>query len=150
MITRVVFRVLGVPENWGQIVTTTRGAAYAKSQKMAQWQQDVAINGNRARRIQEAPVCTEEDAKRKVLIHQDRHGFLDEDGLNSSVKPIIDGLRRRIRKGANIASGNYYYRPGAFLLWDDSPRYISKIVLTQEKIPLAEMPMITVVVEIPE
>jgi hypothetical protein len=148
-VIRVVFRVLGVPENWGQITTPTRGTALAKHQKMAQWQQDVAIIGNRARKLQEVPSCAEDDPPRRVLIHQDRHGILDQDGLDSSVKPIIDGLKRRIRKGANIAAGDYYYRPGAFLLWDDNPKYISDRVNTQEKIPLAEMPMITVVVEIP-
>jgi len=125
----------------------SRGAALAQHERMKRWVSWVAVNGNRARVINDTPACTPEDAPRQVHVHQERHGELDLDALPGSCKPIIDGLTRQVRRSVK---GKMTYFPGARLLWDDKPRWLNKITVSQTVVPKYEPTKVTIIVEIPE
>jgi len=68
--------------------------------------------------------------QRLISIHQLRHGELDDDNLFTSVKPIVDGCKTRLRRsGLNIYGGG--------LIWNDNPKHC-RILTSQARVPLSE------------
>ena len=146
----LTFSVLGVPKNWsntGMAFRFNRNAAMAMRREYNEWKWSIALLGAVARANAGWFVAESTDGKRIIRIHQKRRGILDEDGLMSSCKPIIDGLKRTIAD-RNANTGEYQSQDGAGLIFDDSYRYCIIEKPTQERIHRNQATMTTITIEI--
>lgn len=122
----IEFELIGVPSSWLNTGVWSRSAAMAQHNKMKEWTTNVTLWGALQRRRANWQVAEESHPQRLVSIHQLRHGVLDDDNLFSSVKPLVDGCKTKLRrKRQNVW--------GAGLIWNDNPRHC-RIEVTQERV----------------
>ena len=91
------------------------------SEKKA-WLERTIIHALQARIAAKWPVCPPE--KRIVEIRCYRTHLMDHDGATISVKPILDGLKVSLRRRERGIK-KLLVVPGAGLVYDDSPEYVS-------------------------
>lgn len=159
---RLTFALRGVPENWDNSPifggwNRSRKAYFAGQRRYAEWRSDTIDAGQIARAKAGWPEAAPEDSQRTVFIHQKRHGELDEDGLASSCKAIVDGLKAWLWRKVQgndpesqrmiLENGGKVKYAGASLIWDDRPRYVV-VVRTQEVVARIVEPVTQITVEI--
>lgn len=121
--TKVLFELQGVPPNW---LNWNRGLKERISMR-GQWKEMTAWTAKNVRSIARWPFPTATE-HREVAIRVYRVNQLDEDGLQASVKPIIDGLKyvQYVRIGSG---GKHYVKvEGSGLIYDDGQQFITTSV----------------------
>jgi hypothetical protein len=87
----------------------------AESLKKKAWTRNVAARGLTKRLAADWEKASKGHLRRLIVIHQVRHGELDEgDNLPASVKPLVDGCKTYLKRGNKPIYG-------AGLIWDDNP-----------------------------
>jgi len=142
----IEFSILGVPKNWSNF----SAHRYVQYNEKKEWLETTTILGRNARVKAGCLPAEKGHDQRTIRIHQYRKRLLDKDGLYTSGKPIIDGLktilRRKITEGPE--KGKFLDVPGAGLIWNDDAKHCDWFV-TQE-LASGRDQKITIQVEIPE
>lgn len=149
---KLSFGIRGVPENWMNTQGNKHSAFFAQRRRFYKWRETVAILGSAAREHAGWPRAEMDSPRRRIQIHQIRHGELDIDGLWTSSKPVIDGLKAWLYY-KYTESGNFISemgkQEGPALIYDDGAKYCEMLPATQEVTRLKEM-LTIVTVEIIE
>lgn len=121
MLSVIEFDLAGVPESWANSGVWSRRAAIAQSEKMKEWTRITRDWGLVKRLAAHWPAAETGHQQRLVSIYQYRHGELDDDNLFTSVKPIVDGLKAKLRRRGQSVFG-------AGLIWNDNPKHCHTLV----------------------
>lgn len=136
----IEFGILGVPINWSNFYVNR----FVMYEKKKEWLEDTIILGRMARIKAGCAVAEKGHDPRILRIHQLRTRFLDKDGLYISAKPIVDGLKTKLRKKIDGKMTSY---EGAGLIFNDNPDHCDWEVI-QEKADGREQKT-TIQIEIP-
>jgi hypothetical protein len=121
----IEFSMLGVPTNWSNYMVNR----FVMAEKKREWLETTVILARVARVKANLPIAEKGHDLRFIRIHQIRTRLLDKDGLYSSAKPIVDGLKSELRRKVE---GKFVKVVGAGLIFNDDPDHADWEV-TQEK-----------------